>query len=621
MKILSIELIDYKRLSLTNIRRLYVSFIEKVIFILGTNGSGKSSLLKELSALPAQSAQFEKTGSKVIHIEHLGFYYVLTSDFSINKHRFLKIQKNKDGVIIFEEELNPGGTQTVQRDLVKKEFGITQELHDLFTGLIKFHRMSVSERRKWFTLFSKSDYTYALEIYQKFKDSLRDAQVNLKMVQSRTVQERDKILSAQQISEIQEVLNYIEEEISNLKQKQKDFYDSRPSESLLNQLFTQARQSTALLNKKMFEYQRKRGQRNLNSEEVKSLIAQSQRKIDELQVLINIREKDLQNLQNISLQLKKNSNLDTANLKRKLEYFEKSKEKIISELVLLRDTAHNDFLKIPGALELVEQPLIDIFQTVQKDPQHFNTRDSYLKIKENIDSDRKKLDQLLSQSNQLKLSIERFEHSKEHNQTQCPNCQYVWIRNYNENDDIRARKLYQELQDTIIKTQENIQVAENKLLQMNEFFEKHRSYYQIVYHYNILKPLWDEIKRSDYLFSDPTRLTVVLENFKLETKNALKLIEINEEIKELSKLIETIEKSLIDSNSDLNSKINEYEKQVSLYLKEQRYYKQQLSVLTDIEKLLFEIQEQKHHLINTVDTIDKEKIKWLNQNMRLYIQS
>ena len=183
MRITNIELTGYKRLSLTHIHYLSMTMTEKVIFILGTNGSGKSSLLKELSPLPAHSAQFEKDGSKCIEIDHLGFHYILKSDFSTNKHTLIKQQRSETGDIVFEDNLNPGGTQTVQRELVKKEFGITQELHDLFTGQIKFHRMSVAERRKWFTLFSQSDYTYALAIYQKFKDSLRDAQANLKMTQ------------------------------------------------------------------------------------------------------------------------------------------------------------------------------------------------------------------------------------------------------------------------------------------------------------------------------------------------------------------------------------------------------------------------------------------------------
>jgi len=621
MKILSIELIGYKRLSLNNIQRLYISFIEKVIFILGTNGSGKSSLLKELSALPAQSAQFEKTGSKVIHIEHLGFYYVLTSDFSVNKHRFLKIQKNKDGIIIFEEELNPGGTQTVQRELVKKEFGITQELHDLFTGLIKFHRMSVSERRKWFTLLSKSDYTYALGVYQKFKDSLRDAQVNMKMVQSRILQEKDKILSTERVNEIQDVVDYIYRAITDLKQRQKDFYDSNTNETLLNQLFLTAKQNTLLLNKKMFEYQRKRGQSNLNPEEIQRLVILSQRKIDDLQVSINLREKDLQNLQNIALQLKKNSSLDTANLKIKLEYLQKSKEKINAELVLLKNTPENDFLKMYDVLELIEQSLIDIFQTVQKDPTHSNTRDNYISIKDNIELDRKKLESLVSQSNELKLNIERFEHAKKHDETQCPKCQYVWIRNYKESDDLKARNLYVEVQNSILKTQESIKLGENKLTEMGEFFEKHRTYYQIVFHYSILKPLWDEIKKTDYLFTDPKKLTSVLENFKLEIKNALKIPAITEEIKELSKLIDTIEKSLIDSSDDLNNKINQYEEQIARYLKEQRSAKQQLVILGDLLRLLSEIDKEKQNLSTTLQSIDTEKNKWLKQNMLLYVQS
>jgi ABC-type cobalamin/Fe3+-siderophores transport system ATPase subunit len=68
MKIVSIELKGYKFLALSNINFIQLRPENKLQLILGTNGSGKSSLLKECSPLPANPSEFTKDGYKLIDI-------------------------------------------------------------------------------------------------------------------------------------------------------------------------------------------------------------------------------------------------------------------------------------------------------------------------------------------------------------------------------------------------------------------------------------------------------------------------------------------------------------------------------------------------------------------------
>jgi len=85
---------------------------------LGTNGCGKTSLLWELSPLPGEPAHFTKEGSKTTRLTYNNNNYLLTSKFSPKPdHSFIKN----------DEELNPGGTITAQKDLVFQEFGITPQ--------------------------------------------------------------------------------------------------------------------------------------------------------------------------------------------------------------------------------------------------------------------------------------------------------------------------------------------------------------------------------------------------------------------------------------------------------------------------------------------------------------
>jgi len=196
MIIKKIELKNYKRLMLNNIKFFKLCPENKVQLILGSNGSGKSSLLKELSPLPALSKEYSEKGYKLIVIEHNGSLYELKSDFSSKSPSYSFI---KD-----DEELNPSGTITVYKDLVNQNFNITNDVHDLMVGKTSFHNMSVSERRVWFTKISDVDYTYAIRYYNKLKEKLRDISGAVKLSKSRLLQETDKLLNEKEIARLTE---------------------------------------------------------------------------------------------------------------------------------------------------------------------------------------------------------------------------------------------------------------------------------------------------------------------------------------------------------------------------------------------------------------------------------
>ena len=87
-------------------------------------------------------------------------------DFSVGTDtlNYIEIIENLDKFYFIKdgEELNPGKTVTVYKELCKQYFNITQEVHDLMTGYVNFHEMATNDRRNWFTRISDSDYTFAL---------------------------------------------------------------------------------------------------------------------------------------------------------------------------------------------------------------------------------------------------------------------------------------------------------------------------------------------------------------------------------------------------------------------------------------------------------------------------
>ena len=103
MKITKLILQDYNRMKSNNYSKIEYTPSDNVQIILGTNGYGKSSLLYELSPLPADlNKHYGDNGYKEIHISHNNMEYVCISDKSKGKHSF----KINDG-----EEMNGGGSR------------------------------------------------------------------------------------------------------------------------------------------------------------------------------------------------------------------------------------------------------------------------------------------------------------------------------------------------------------------------------------------------------------------------------------------------------------------------------------------------------------------------------
>lgn len=195
MYIQSIELRHYIRLELNNIAFFKATYAAVVQFIVGSNGAGKSSLVYQLSPLPAEKDQFKKNGYKRIVILHNGKTYDLISDLGAeHPHHFIV-----DGV-----NLNDGGTVTVQKDLVKSHFGYDNTVHEIIHGLKNFTAMSTGERKFWFTFLADADYDYAIKVFQKVKERLNDMQSALKLAKQRLVIESSKVISDEEYKRLKE---------------------------------------------------------------------------------------------------------------------------------------------------------------------------------------------------------------------------------------------------------------------------------------------------------------------------------------------------------------------------------------------------------------------------------
>lgn len=160
-----IKMVKCNRTSLNGKDTVIIKPTTKTQMVLGTNSSGKSSLLDiAFSPLPPEKNDFDSGGSLDQVIVHKGRTYELKSSFG---------DKNSYSFIVDGgENLNKGRNITMQLELVKEHFGYTKELHQFLTGRVNFTSMTPAARQYWISRFSSVDFTYAYQLLKNFQAQL-----------------------------------------------------------------------------------------------------------------------------------------------------------------------------------------------------------------------------------------------------------------------------------------------------------------------------------------------------------------------------------------------------------------------------------------------------------------
>ena len=186
-----IRLIKCNRLTKPNIT---IRPTKRIQMVLGTNGSGKSSLLSiAFSPLPADKNDFFPGGSREVHFTDRGRKFVVIERFA---------DKPWYSFVVDGEEKNDGHTITVQLELVKEYFNYTRELHDFITGQTKFTKLNPQARRDWIARMSEADFSFAFREYERFRKGMSAAGNVVKFLRERINEERKRLLEPNDVIEM-----------------------------------------------------------------------------------------------------------------------------------------------------------------------------------------------------------------------------------------------------------------------------------------------------------------------------------------------------------------------------------------------------------------------------------
>lgn len=488
MRITKLILEGYVRLLYAGIKRVVYTPESEYQLIIGTNGSGKSSLVSELSPLPASKQDYLSGGLKHVELDHNGVHYVLISDFRVgNKHTF----------ICNNEVLNDEGTGATQKELVFEHFKYTTELHQLLTGDLRITRMAPQQRRDWISRACSYDVTFALNLYNKMKSALRDATGARKHAETRLAVEYKGLYSDEELQGLQDHIERLSTTITDLmfaadQRVAPRAEAQRRLEEAMAELKSLASDRILKMDTEML-----RSQNGIESIRDRAQAAENMRRNAELSLAERRREfmeieDTLQQMTAMAGTGGNNLSEERDALKEKLKgYFDHRAD---------FDFGESDFIYLHRIADEMDTAITDKLLALPP-----NKGKRYNRVA--LEDAQKKHDELVAARNvkatELTRLISRKETIEGASKTECPKCGYTWVPGVSEND-LRIINEKVELLNLQL-TQVNDAYVKNQawLDELNEWRRLFMDFRNLIGANQALAVLWREFATNDLIFDEP----------------------------------------------------------------------------------------------------------------------
>jgi recombinational DNA repair ATPase RecF len=500
VKITKLVLKKYKRLMMSNIQYVEFNPSKTMQLLIGSNGSGKSSILEELTPIPAHHAGFLKGGVKEIHLTHGTSVYALVSvyEHGTGKHSFIK-----DG-----EELNTGGTFAIQRELVEQEFRLNRNIHELFTGLTTFTSMPTNKRREWLTMLSTVDLTYAFGVHNKVKSQHRDQLGVIKHLTKRMSNEHHDLPDDSVMSGMRENLRKLTNKLNDLFLHRKQgvspaFRDEAAVKGELEALLTHAKQLLTLyptLPQDIKVDGREAFNAELNEQfsQHRTMVAVVDQLVEELE---GIRQRTPSKDDTLSVEQIDQIRMDLNQAITEAEQFNQQAQQYQGPFPLVRFDTHGNPLDRLSTLFDRWLGLINSF------PDNESGRMNSVDARANKDRLVELKGQHRQQEDQHTLLARRLANYRGCAEVVCPFCTHTFKPGVNPNEvrDLEARV---EALGTLAEA------TERQIKELSEWLEEFDTYSGFVYNFRLLTqdftqfaPLWDYCTEEQVMYRTPKRYT------------------------------------------------------------------------------------------------------------------
>lgn len=555
MHINYIRLHKYKRLMLSNIQDFEWSPKKNLLVILGANGSGKSSIIEELSPLPSRHVNFETNGIKEFKCTHESSNYYLKSiyDRGTGNHSFIK-----DGV-----ELNSGNTFKVQEELCQHEFGITREIHQIATGKIKFSNLSTAKRRELLTRMSPVDLIYAFDVYNKVRQEHRSQKGVIDLLTKRLVNENHDIPSNNELTLLKEDSKRLSDRLSVLFENRVVTHD-KPYNSLeeANRDFNNIVEKTHRALKHYVNLPDFVKVKDVDSFD--RLVNELTNVKDNNANLINRLAEELEKLKRLDDNDFESMELELATLKKE----NGNLEKFINDNQLKYNGIFPTDLNLDSISDLsnLEAMFKQWYELVISFP--VNENRYFSRESANVKSEQLKQNkaELITLENRLVHIRTRLTAIKDCKSVECPQCNHSFKPGTSEEE-------YESLKNEALKIPDLITTLESKNKELSEYLEAFEDYYSYVLRYSRLTKefpqyniLWDFCIRENIMFVNPSLYGTDILNWFNYMKTNIEIKIKTNLISQNQKRIDNLEKLDKDTINYVNKRRSELHTEIdSLY--------------------------------------------------------
>ena len=551
MKYTYIELNHYTRMPLTQGTHFSMEITNPIQIVLGTNGSGKSSLVKELTPYPPNPNDYSKLGSKILKIEHNNKQYTLKTVFSPStKHSF----------IVDDENLNEGGTGTEQKNLIKEHFNFTQEISDLLHDDEQFTTMSPSRRKEWFISLCDTDYNYAIRQYNKLKEKHRDCLGALKLAKQRLTSETEKTLKSEEEQKLHTEVTELHSLLSHLLEFRKPVeHDTDTLDMAVDKLRSQVYRAAVDLQATLYKDSPYSSYSLYQLETLQTRLQQSLNTLNAF--LDDYTHQYNENQDKIKiLQQAEQNTIDT--LQSQIQSLEQEKQSLLGKVFIPFTPVNTTSSNALDSFTHVKSILTELFTSIPSNKDKRFSNEELKKAKQVLsDLQIKKqtaVEYISNKGAQLK-------HLLSHKETQlisCVKCNHKFSLVYNE--------------ETCKELESTLQVANNKLEAINseikitqayideclEYSALYRQYVQITMSHPVLTPYWDYVKDNQVLTDSPRSAVHLFNQFEQDLKLHVEIESIQEKIQKDQTLLDSLKnigtdslQSLVETNKRLYTKV------------------------------------------------------------------
>ncbi len=507
MKILSIKLHNFRRLPHIDLRNVEIDFKNKLNLILGGNGAGKSMLMRELSPLPSNKEDFYPGGYKYIVIEHKKHIYRLSSEFE---------EKPKFSFVYDDEELNPGFTVTVQKELAYKHFGIDQDIHELLIGATTFTGMSTVTRKKILNAVSNINIDYVLGVYEKIVEELREKTSKLKLESNMMQMELAKLVSPHEEEVVRRDVKLIKEVIDSLLTLRAGCI--KPASFSTREVVSEYIKTLS----ETFEEQRRHYYTYFTSyprNEITTMETELKSKLGILDFQFTSLYKELQELSDTKHILETTVQDSDIDIKSSITAADKAVAGIEKSLTIFKDIHLDDVAGKRHLLTSIQYSLMDTLNEMPSNEDRYFGRNTMV----SKETSRRENNELLIKVNatlyQVNKDIEHVSDHLENDVTTCPACLHKWNINYSSAhlDDLvvkkeRCVKKKNELEKVIAESTTYIEACAAYFDQYRKVMAPRNNHRIVCNDHDVgLGAMWDYIDKNDLVLVKPKAVLTTID--------------------------------------------------------------------------------------------------------------